>query len=151
MNQRRLPAAAVLDTSVLLRLFHDHDDDLQSRAEALRDAFLERTFDPVLLDLSIYELINVLVRRIGRDARRVTRDVEALFELGLPVYPIDRELATLTATIAARTGLSGYDAAFVAGSEVLRLPLITSDTEIGQRSRGYEVIDLRDLPGGRLT
>ena len=142
---KSLPQAVLLDTSVLLRFFSNHRDRDQPAAEQLLEAFLDGRAGVVLLDLSIYEFVNILVRRLGRAEAAASKDVDALFSLGAPVYPVDRELARSAASIAARSGLSGYDAAFLAASDLLGLPLVTGDRGIIERAGDRHVIALSSL------
>lgn len=125
-----IPDAAVCDTSVLLRFFHDHGDEEQHAAQALWDAWDRQRTELFLLDLSIYEFVNVIVRRFTFTAERAARDVGHLFDLEFEIVACDRHLAEATARTAARTGLTGYDAAFVAAALSLDVPLITGDVAI---------------------
>lgn len=145
MTSRSFPEALLADTSVLIRFFRDHGDEPQRAADALLEAFVAEELSLFLLDLSIYELINILVRRLRRSGPEVAADVDGVFDLGAPVFALDRESARRTASIAARTGLSGYDAAFVATADLLGVPLVTADHEIVQRAERYGVLDLRSL------
>jgi predicted nucleic acid-binding protein len=129
-----IPEQAVCDTSVILRLVHDHRDDQQAAADALRGAVLANHTVLCLLDLSVYEFVNVMVRRFGWSADRATRNVEHLFDLEFPMVMCDRGLAVDTARIAAATGLTGYDAAFVAAARALGVPLVTADEDIAERA-----------------
>jgi predicted nucleic acid-binding protein len=125
-----LPAGVFLDTSVLLRFFLPHQDDEQAVARRLGDAIARRAVSAAFLDLGIYEFINVCARKRRRSEEEVAEDVRALFELGLVVVAVDASLAERTARVAAATGLSGYDAAFVAAARHLDLPLVTADASI---------------------
>jgi predicted nucleic acid-binding protein len=145
LTSQRVPEALLVDTSVLIRFFRDHADEPQRAADGLLQAFLAQELSLFLLDLSIYELINILVRRLTRSGKEVAADVDAVFDLGAPVFAIDRESARRTASIAARTGLSGYDAAFVAASSLLGVPLVTADVEIVRRANKFGVLDLLSL------
>lgn len=58
---------------------------------------------------------------------------------------VDSALAVATARVAATTGLSGYDAAFLAGARHLSLPLVTADAHI-KTVAPDEVLLLGDLP-----
>jgi predicted nucleic acid-binding protein len=140
-----LPPAAVLDTSVLLRLFHPHQDPEQAAADAIAEELTARGMEPVLLDLSVYELINVVIRRLNTSEDEAIQVVDALYDLGLPVYAVDMSLARRTASITAVTGLSGYDAAFVAAGEALALPLVTADRKLVRRAKGFDVRHLGDV------
>ena len=143
--RHQVPAAAVLDTSVLLRLLHPHDDDQQAGADKLCDAFLSDRTSLFLLDLSVYEFTNVLVRWLGRGASAVSTDVENLFDLDLPSVTLDRGLAAEAAWVAARHGVSAYDGAFVAAARRLGVPLLTADRVLAEHLHDEHVILLGDL------
>jgi predicted nucleic acid-binding protein len=130
---------------VLLRLFHDHGDGPQKTADRLRTEFRAGRLLLVLLDLSIYELVNILTRRLKRPLADVERASSAVFRLGSPIVRIDEVLARSAGRIAAQTGLSGYDAGFVAAARSLAIPLITADTQIIRAAAG-EVLGLDTLP-----
>jgi predicted nucleic acid-binding protein len=125
-----LPAAVFLDTSVLLRFFLPHQDDEQPIARRLGDAIARRAVSAAFLDLGIYEFINICARKRRRSEEEIAEDVQALFELGLVLVAVDASLAARTARLATVTGLSGYDAAFVAAARHLDLPLVTADAQI---------------------
>lgn len=125
-----LPAAVFLDTSVLLRFFLPHQDDGQSSATRLGDAIAGGAVTAAFLDLGIYEFINICARKRRRSEEQVAGDVESLFEMGLLIVAVDAALATAAARLAVATGLSGYDAAFLAGARHLSLPLVTADKHI---------------------
>jgi predicted nucleic acid-binding protein len=99
-------------------------------ADELLTAWMDERAMLLFLDLGIYETLNVLVRRLGRTADEVAVDMGLLFDLELELINCDRELAVLAARVAAITGLSGYDAAFVASASILSVPLITTDSKI---------------------
>ena len=139
-----VPAAAVLDTSVLLRLLHDHGDTEQAVVDRLAQDWLAERFSGVLLDLTVYECLNVAVRRLGFSAERASAVAEDIYALGAPIVAVDRELAVTTARLAADLGLSGYDAAFVAAARGLGLPLLTADRRLHDRAGGTALL-LADL------
>ena len=139
-----LPSAAVLDTSVLLRLFHDHADAEQAVVDQLAEDWLAERFSGVLLDLTVYECLNVVVRRLGFSADRARAVAEAIYDLGAPIVAVDRDLAAATARLAVDLGLSGYDAAFVAAARGLGLPLLTADRRLHDRAGGTAML-LADL------
>ena len=129
----------MLDTSVLLRFFVAHDDPVQAGADRLREAFRRGETAIMLLDLSIYELVNIQTRRLGMPGPDVVANIEALFDMGAPICFIGRSLARSTASISSETGLSGYDAAFVAAARSLAVPLVTADQAILQRAPDHAV------------
>ena len=140
-----LPDAAVLDTSVLLRFFHDHGDAEQRAADAVLQAWQADRLQLALLDLSVYELVNVSVRRLRHSPQRVRSTVESLFRLGMPLIGVDAILAASAADLAANLELSGYDAAFLAAARRTGLPLLTAD--VGIAAVADDAISLRSLAG----
>ncbi len=99
----------------------------------------------VMLDLSVYEFLNILVRKLGRDSKAAATDVSHLFDLDLPIVAIDRDLAIAAAQFAAQSGLSGYDAAFVAGARSMNIPLITADRRLFQKASANDILPLASL------
>lgn len=83
-------------------------------------------------------------RRLGRQAVRLLLHVP-----GLRLVPIDPQLATTAAEIAARLGLRGADAVYVATAHVLGVPLVTWDGE--QRERGARMVAVRTPASGPST
>jgi len=130
----RSPEVALCDTSVIVRFFHSYSDDEQHAADALYRRWWARRADLLMLDLSVYEFINVLVRGLGWDGDRAARSVGELFDLELGLVSGSRDLAIACARTAAETGLSGYDAAFVAAARDLNVPLVTTDGRIIDRA-----------------
>ncbi len=127
-----LPRAVLLDTSVLLRLFVAHDDELQTAVPEIQRAWQDDRLQLVLLDLSLYELVNVAVRRLGFDAPRARRAVADVYRLDAPVVAVDRQLASDAAGIAVDEGLSGYDAAFAAAARRVGVALLTADRRLAE-------------------
>lgn len=140
-----LPEAGVIDTSVLLRFFHDHKDPPQKGADTLRHASVARRINLLLLDLSVYEFVNVLVRKLGHSAGSATQNVESLFDLEYPIIGVDRQLARDAASIAASSGISGYDASFVAAARSVAIPLITADEKLSKRLMSPDIVTLLAL------
>jgi predicted nucleic acid-binding protein len=107
-----------LDASVLLAA-EDLDDVHQEASAALL-----KTGSLSTLDLAIYEITNVAVRRWRDPAAslRLRERVWAIAELGILVR-VDRPLGERAAEIARQHDLSAYDAAYVAGAERLGVQL----------------------------
>lgn len=126
-------------------MFHDHRDVAQRGADTIRDAFVREELALVVLDLSVYELVNIAVRGLRKTTEEAARIVDAVFDLGARLYQVDRTLARGAARIAGETGLSGYDAAFVGAGSVLAVPLVTTNREILERAGSYNVVNLATL------
>ncbi|MDQ3782885.1 MAG: type II toxin-antitoxin system VapC family toxin [Actinomycetota bacterium] len=136
---------ALLDTSVLLRFFIGLHDELGRRAGLIRDAWAGGTVELLLLDLSVYEFGNVLIRQQRLDEAAAVATVQQLFALGMPVLAVEVELGVRAVRTAGRTGLSVYDAAFLAAAEQLDVDLLTADTRLAHRAGSPRVVLLTQL------
>ena len=139
-----IPSAALLDTSVLLRFVHDHGDHEQVAADRLLRASLEDTVQLVLLDLSVYELVNVAVRRLGLGSPHVEDIVTEVFRFRMPMVTVDAQLGRAAAAAAVESGLSGYDAAFLAAARRSGVPLVTADRRLAAEDGALALADLAD-------
>ncbi len=135
----------MLDTSVLLRFLVHHADAEQSTADHLLASWVRGEVVLVVLDLSVYECVNVLVRRMRMKAAEAAAVVRRLFDLGFGMHHVDERLAVGAARIGATTALSGYDAAFVALADELRAPLITTDRRMAEEAGDRAVMLVADL------
>ena len=127
----------VVDASVGIKLFVV--EDLSDRADAL---FALLTDDPparfYVPDLFFIECTNVLwkyVRHYGYPAKRANLNVVDLTALPLRSVPT-RELAHEALRIAVEREVTAYDAAYLALSGYLSLPLITADQSLTRRLAG---------------
>jgi predicted nucleic acid-binding protein len=114
----------VIDSSVLIPLLVPVPGDDDHRG--LEDALLDPRVDVIAPPLIDIEVLNVAARRRLLDAtalRRLVAQLEAL-----PIERFDPDLAD-TATWAA-TGMSAYDALFVALAEDVDARLLTLDADI---------------------
>lgn len=138
--------ALLLDTSVLLGFFIELPRGARAKARALRRSWLLNEGPQLLLlDLSIYELVNVLVRQQAMPGGVVARAVQETYALEMPVLAVDAELAARTAMLAEELGISGYDAAFVAASRRIGATLVTADEQLEGRVPDGEVALIGDL------
>ncbi len=101
----------------------------------------------VVLDLSVYECVNVLVHRMRMKAPEAAAVVRRLFDLGFGMHHVGEPLAVGAARLAATTALSGYDAAFVALADELGAPVITADRRLAEEAGDRAVMLVADLAG----
>ncbi len=85
--------------------------------------------------LVLAEVGGAISRRTGEPAlgRRAIARLEAL--PGLRLVEMDNELVHEAARLAAKHGLQGVDSVYVAVAHRLNLPLVTFDSDQGQRAR----------------
>ena len=79
------------------------------------------------LDLTLYEVANVAVRKFGQPARGVFLTRLILTLCGENLLKADAELIELAVEIAAEHGLTAYDAAYVAAARSQGWTLVSAD------------------------
>jgi predicted nucleic acid-binding protein len=125
-----LPEELIADSSILLTWFLGDGGTEQAMVDRIGDALIEGATGLLVLDLTVYELTNVLIRRHGIPGSEVASRIEDVFVLTEEVIRIDRRLAARAAQIASSTGLSGYDAAYLAAGERVGAPVLTLDAQL---------------------
>lgn len=111
-----------LDASVLLAAEDSDDEQHQASLALLRTGAL------ATLDLALYETTNVAIIRWQDQAAaaRLRQRIWTIAELGTLIR-IDPLLGDDIAQLAQEHGLSSYDAAYVAGSRRLGIPMASCD------------------------
>jgi predicted nucleic acid-binding protein len=122
----------VVDANVVLAWIRADDEPLAPQAAAVRGAFRGGRVSLVVPPLTAYEVLNVAGRKWRWPADALERLADDLRTLGLKtVEPSLADVARWTAT-----GLSAYDAAYVAVAEQTGATLVTGDAEIVARAPG---------------
>jgi predicted nucleic acid-binding protein len=119
-----------VDTSVLLKWFDAAGEDEVPSAQALRSGHLDGATTVRILDLAIYELSNVLIRRRRWAAEEAAAQLDdLLLFVGRPVA-LDRSWLRDALGLAEQHGLSGYDAHWAAAARHLGVPLVSADRRL---------------------
>jgi predicted nucleic acid-binding protein len=123
----------VVDASVIVSLFlpgdAHHEVTRRWLAEGAGDDGL--AVAPAVL---LPEVAGAIARRTGQP-RFGRRAVAAILRLrSLRLVPVEEELAQSAAAIAARLRVRETDAVYIAAAAALGLPLVTWDTEQGERA-----------------
>ncbi len=103
----------VVDASVVLKWFHAAGEGAVAPARAIVEAFARRQIDLVVLDLTIYEIGDVLVRSVGAGPKAIAAVLDALTEICQPVTLSGPERTT-AARLASERGLTFHAAAYAA-------------------------------------
>jgi len=142
---RRSDVDCVVDASVGIKLFLV--EPLSDRADAL---FTHLTTTPparfYVPDLFFIECTNILwkyVRRFGYPPEAAQQDVADLTRLPLQVAST-ADLAEAALALAVAHEITAYDAAYVALTRRLSLPLVTADEALVRRLAGTD-LDVRWL------
>lgn len=143
------PPIVVLDASVGVKRVLP--EPFSERATALLETASTRTALVIYVpDLFFVECANILwkhVERTGYSSRAAAEHLRFLLDLPLHVVPAADVLVGALA-IAMTSGISAYDASYVALSRSLGVPLITADQALARRMAGsvYDVRWLGDVP-----
>ncbi len=120
----------VLDASVVLKWFAGRNEDREAEALAVRAAYEAGRIAVVVPTLLALEIVNIAARRWMWGEAAVVELAADLDDLGFEWREAEPErIARWTAT-----GLTAYDAAYVALAEEVRAPLITDDRLILERA-----------------
>ena len=120
----------LLDTSVVLKWFHEEGEAEVAQARAVLAAHQAERVTAYLLDLSLYELGNVLIRSLRWSATDTADQLDDLLAIcGDPLVP-DLSWHRDTASLATLHGLSYYDASFASAAAAIGAPLVSADKEL---------------------
>jgi len=117
----------LVDTSVLLKWFHEDGESEVEQARALLRAHRAGQERLLVLDLAAYELGNVLLRPLGLPALVVAAQVRLLLTLCGPLLHMRPSWLDAAADLGERHGLTYYDASWAAAAQALQCPLVSAD------------------------
>lgn len=124
-----VPAPAVVDASLIAAVLFAEPEQHAAARRMMR-------VRPVAPGLLVYELANVAANKLRRgEAEAVVRhSLAAVDTLGIELHAV---AAALAFEVAARYGLTAYDAAYLALAAQLRCPLLTFDTRLAAAARRH--------------
>jgi len=123
-----MPAIRVVsDANVVLKWFRSEGEEEVEAARALLEAHRERTASLSVLDLTVYEVGNALMRgQAGVSAVEAATVIEALIEICPCIRPTPEEMR-VASQLAERHELTLYDAAYAAVAQGRSAELATLD------------------------
>ncbi len=120
----------LIDTSVLIKWFHDAGEGELAEARAIRDAHIRGDLDAHVLDLAIYEVGNVLTRALKWPALDVGDQLDDLLTIvGSPIAMAPAWLRD-AASLAGTHALTFYDASWAAAAAAIGVPLVSADRRL---------------------
>lgn len=117
----------LIDTSVLIKWFHDEGEAEVEPSRALRSAHLRGDVEAHMLDLAIYEVGNVLTRALRWSASDVADQLDDLQEILGPPLAMTPTALRDAAMLAEIHALSFYDASWAAAASELGTALVSAD------------------------
>ncbi len=120
----------LVDTSVLIKWFHQTGESELAEARAIRDAHIRGDLEAHVLDLAIYEVGNVLARALNWTASDVSDQLDDLLAIvGVPITMAQTWLHD-AAELAEIHALSFYDASWAATAAALEITLVSADRRL---------------------
>ena len=132
----------VCDASVALKWFHEAGEEEVAPSRALLETYAARRIDLVVLDLTVYEIGNVLVRALGLSPEQAVTILDALDDICPHVAPGPDELA-LAARLATEHRLTFYDATYAAVARARSATLATLDGALLGAGLGVRPSEIR--------
>ena len=133
----------VADASVVLKWFHAAGEESVEPARAILDAFARQQIDLVILDLTIYEIGNVLIRSAGASPEATATVLAALNEICQPVALRASE-RVVAARLAKDHRLTFHDAAYAAVAKERGGRLVSMDRKLLAAELGVRPEDAFD-------
>jgi len=119
-------STALCDANVVVKWFHDEPGGETPAARRLAEASEDGLVELKVLDLTYYEAGNTF-RKLGASGSVIAVVLEQIHEVCGPGLVMDRRGRAAVAEVADSTGLSFYDAAYVALADQHELTLVTVD------------------------
>lgn len=121
--------AVVCDTSVVLKWFHSEGEEEVAEARALLAAHRGGRLTASILDLTLYELANVLLRALHWASAEVADQLDDVRVVCAALAPTARDLR-LAARLAEEHDLTFYDAVYAAAAQSAGAVLASADAAL---------------------
>lgn len=131
----------VIDASVIVKWFFI-DEPLRTKAMALQKKLVQSPLQFACPHLFYSELIHVLSRKSGKSLPFVQEALKLIVSLGMPTVFLTKD-GLMNAAQFTCSGLSGYDATYLALAKQLNARWITADSEAVKLAPAELVMDLR--------
>lgn len=130
------PVKYLLDTSVVIKWFRTEEADVATALKLAED-HVEGRAVLLLADWLFCELANALRFKPGMTAITVKRALSALEDLSPEVVGLSGALMRKAVEVAYETGLTVYDALFIASAAQERVPLVTADRRLAHKAARF--------------
>lgn len=137
----------IIDASVAVKWMNQDNEESSKQALSLLQGAVEGRYQLLSCDLLPYEIFNALIRGKKLKGPWIEKALDAFFLLPIETAPLDPTLAASTALIAEQSGMSYYDAAYVALAFQEQAPLLTANIRDQARMKNVTVINIADWYG----
>ncbi len=118
----------VVDASIIVKWFLE--EEYSDKAIMLRNDYVRGLFDISVPTLLEYEVLNALKYSRVYSVEELLEIGDAINKYGFLTYELENNYKKLTIEIAENSGLTIYDASYVALAKYLNTKLYTADNEI---------------------
>jgi len=135
----------VIDASIALKWIVSESDS--DAADALADQSRQAMIRLLALDLLLYELANILIRKFHASSTAAKKGIETVLDTGIELRSPGFPLVCRCIEIAEAQGLSGYDAAYAALAADTGATLVTADRKLAAAAKPerFKTISLADF------
>jgi predicted nucleic acid-binding protein len=134
----------VLDTSVIYKWYVEEENT--AKALSLRDDFVKRRVETVILDFLFHELANALRYNPKIERKEVEEIIDNLIELGLETVLATPTLTKGALKVAYDYEITVYDALYIALAQNLEFEFITADKKLYEKTKDLPFVKyLRDI------
>ncbi|MHB1930121.1 MAG: PIN domain-containing protein [Acidimicrobiales bacterium] len=120
----------LVDTSVLIKWFHREGESELAAARALRDGARPGELDVRVIDLALYEMGNVLLRRLGWSGSDVAEQLDDLVVICGAPLAMSASWFRQAADMGAAHGLTFHEACWAAAARALGVALVSADAQL---------------------
>jgi len=133
----------VVDSSVTVKWINQIDEELVDKADKLLGDAQAGSVSLMAPELSKYEIGNALLKK-KLDLSMAYESLGTVYQLPMTFVPETEELAKQTYKIAVQSGITYYDASFVALAKQEDASLVTENIKHQGKPQGVKVTSLRD-------
>ena len=131
----------VCDTSVVLKWFHEEGEPEVEESRELLEGHRAGDLTAWILELTFYEVANVLLRSLGWSAGKVADQLDDLRAIS-PVLEVPPDALRRAAELAAVHKLTFYDALYAAAAERHGARLVSTDEALLAAGLAERPLDL---------
>jgi len=130
--------ALVLDASVIVKWYSEEDDS--DIAQDIRDHFFKSKIKILVPDILFYEVANALRYNQVLTENEITSAIADLYEIGFERIFMDKSMLSRTASIALKSNITVYDAAYISLAEQSECKYITADEKLVEKCHEKNII-----------
>ena len=133
----------VVDSSVTVKWINQIDEELLDKADKLLADAQAGSVSLIAPELSKYEIGNALLKK-KLDLPMAYESLGTVYQLPLTFIPETEELAKPTYKVASQSGITYYDASFIALAQQENAILVTENIKHQRKSADAKVTSLQD-------